>query len=67
MFTFFAGMEFKTGDKVTDGQKEGVVVEIMPDSWIRPVKVDWGEGLTEYFTLDGKRNSLSEIVFLKLL
>ena len=58
---------FKAGLKVTDGQKEGIVVEIMPSTWIRPVKVDWGEGLMEYFTLDGKRNSLSEIVFLREL
>lgn len=53
---------FKPGDKVRNLEtlEIGEVVEIMPSTWIRPVRVKYAEALHDSYTMDGCKSSLSK-------
>jgi len=65
-------MEFKKGDEVKLGELKGVVVDIdtTPEgnsgNFGHPVRVNWVEGGSEYFTLDGRISDSTTTPVLEL-
>ena len=60
---------FKVGDKIRQIKtgKSGIVVEIMPGTWIRPIKVQFeGEKFFNYYTQEGCGNTLNSEIAIEL-
>jgi len=47
---------FKIGTRVKHGSKTGEVVDIMPSTWLRPVKVLFSDGTHQYYTEGGSES-----------